>query len=231
VLRDLSLYGNYVEGLQVGTTVTSTTASNYGQIFAPYKSRQKEVGIKYDAGKVGLTASVFTLAQPNYYQNASNYYGPNGHQRNNGLELSAFGTPLRGVRLLSGITFLNTRQEGTAGALTDGNEAIGIPKVQANAGVEWDIPDLRGLSVNARAIYTGSQYADLANTQEVPSWVRYDLGARYVTAIGAQTVTFRARIDNVANKNYWASAGGAFSSGYLVLSDPRTFVLSATVDF
>jgi len=231
VLKDLSVYANYVEGLQAGTTVTSTTASNYGQIFAPYKSKQKEVGVKYDAGKIGLTAAVFTLSQPNYYQNSENYYGPNGLQRNQGLELAAFGTPLYGVRLLSGITFLDTKQEGTSGGLTDGKEAIGVAKVQGNAGVEWDIPGVEGLSVNARAVYTGSQYADLANTQEVPSWVRYDLGARYATLIGSQTVTFRARVDNVTNKNYWASAGGASGTGYLVLGAPRTFVLSAAVDF
>jgi iron complex outermembrane receptor protein len=93
------------------------------------------------------------------------------------------------------------------------------------------VPGVRGLNLNARAVYTASQYADGANTQELPSWNRLDLGANYATRILDRNVTFRARVDNVADKNYWASAGGYPGSGYLVLGAPRTVTVSATVDF
>ncbi len=232
VLKDLSVYANYVEGLQASAPVTAFGASNTGQIFAPYISRQKEVGMKYDAGKVGMTAALFTLSQPNLYKNSTtNFYGPNGQQRNRGVEFTAFGTPMRGVRLLAGLTLLDAKQQGTDGGTTDGKYVIGAAKQQAKAGVEWDVPGVQGLSTSARAVYTGNQYIDAANTQEVPSWVRYDLGARYVTTLGGKVVTFRGRIDNVTNKNYWASSGGGSGLGYLVLGSPRTFVLSAAVDF
>jgi iron complex outermembrane receptor protein len=46
-----------------------------------------------------------------------------------------------------------------------------------------------------------------------------------------RVVTLRARVDNVANRNYWASVGGSSGSGYLVVGAPRTFTLSASVDF
>ena len=65
----------------------------------------------------------------------------------------------------------------------------------------------------------------------VPSWTRLDLGARYVTTVAEQMVTFRARVDNVTDRDYWASAGGYPGAGYLVLGAPRTFMLSATVNF
>lgn len=188
--------------------------------------------MKYDAGKVGMTAALFTLSQPNLYKNSTtNFYGPNGQQRNRGVEFTAFGTPMRGVRLLAGLTLLDAKQQGTDGGTTDGKYVIGAAKQQAKAGVEWDVPGVQGLSTSARAVYTGNQYIDAANTQEVPSWVRYDLGARYVTTLGGKVVTFRGRIDNVTNKNYWASSGGGSGLGYLVLGSPRTFVLSAAVDF
>jgi iron complex outermembrane receptor protein len=228
--KDLSVYGNYVEGLKAGTHITDTTASNYGATLAPYKTKQKEIGIKYDAGTVGLTAAVFTMSQPNVFKNTTtNYYGENGNQRNRGVELSAFGTPMRGVRLLTGLTLLDAKQESTSGGTTDGKYVIGAAKTQAKAGVEWDVPGVQGLTVNTRVVYTGTEYLDAANTQQLPSWVRYDLGARYVTTIAGKVVTFRGRIDNVTNKNYWASSGGTY--GYLVLGSPRTFVLSAAVDF
>jgi iron complex outermembrane receptor protein len=44
-------------------------------------------------------------------------------------------------------------------------------------------------------------------------------------------VTFRARVDNVTDKSYWASAGGYPGSGYLILGAPRTVSVSATFDF
>jgi iron complex outermembrane receptor protein len=58
-----------------------------------------------------------------------------------------------------------------------------------------------------------------------------DLGARYLTTIANKLVTWRARVDNVTDKNYWASAGGYPGQAYLVLGAPRTFVLSASVEF
>jgi len=92
------------------------------------------------------------------------------------------------------------------------------------------VPGVQGLSLNARAVYTSSQYANVTNTQELPSWTRYDAGLRYTTAIGSKVVTIRGRVDNLFNKNYWASTGGS-SSNYLVLGSPRTFTLSAALDF
>jgi iron complex outermembrane receptor protein len=88
-----------------------------------------------------------------------------------------------------------------------------------------------GLSLNARAVYTSKQFADAANTQQLPSWTRLDLGANYLTRIMDRDVTLRARVDNALARNYWASAGGYPGAGYLVLGAPRTFTVSATVDF
>ena len=59
-----------------------------------------------------------------------------------------------------------------------------------------------------------------------------DLGARYVLPIGGrQLLTLRARIENLADRDYWASAGGYPGAGYLTLAAPRTLVVSASVDF
>jgi iron complex outermembrane receptor protein len=65
----------------------------------------------------------------------------------------------------------------------------------------------------------------------LPSWTRLDLGASYLTRVMGRDLTLRARIDNVANRGYWASAGGYPGSGYLVLGAPRTVAVSGTIDF
>jgi iron complex outermembrane receptor protein len=57
----------------------------------------------------------------------------------------------------------------------------------------------------------------------VPAWSRLDIGARYLLTLGRQQVTLRARIDNVATRSYWVSAGGLTRRRVtLVLSTPRT---------
>ena len=228
-VKAVSLYANYTEGLQQGA-VASGDVDNIGQAFAPYVSKQKEIGVKYDVGTVGASAAVFSTKQPSaYVQNR--IFGVFGEQRNRGLEMTVFGVPTRGLRVLGGLTLLDAEQRVTAGGVNQGNDVIGVPKTQANIGAEWDVPGVRGLNLNARALYTSSQYADGANRQELASWSRLDIGASYVATIADRKVTFRARIDNVADKSYWASAGGYPGSGYLVLGSPRTAVLSATVDF
>jgi iron complex outermembrane receptor protein len=231
-LKNLSLYANYAEALQQGPTASAfgVVLANQGQVFAPYTSRQKEVGVKYDSGKLGMSAALFTVSQPlGYVEN--NVFGIFGEQRNRGLELSVFGMPARGLRVLGGLTLLDAEQRRTAGGVNQGKDAIGVPQTQLNLGTEWDIAQLPGLSLNARAVYTSKQYADAANTQRLASWTRFDLGANYLTKIMDRDVTFRARVDNAFDRNYWASAGGYPGAGYLVLAAPRSVTLSASVDF
>lgn len=232
-LKNLSLYANYIEALQKGGVATSSGTvqlANNGQVLAPYTSRQKEIGAKYDAGKFGMSAALFSTAQPLAYIE-NNVFGTNGEQRNQGLELSVFGMAAKGVRVLGGLTLLDAEQRRTAGGTNNGKDAIGVPRTQLNIGTDWDVAQVPGLSLNARAVYTSKQYADEGNTQRVPSWTRLDLGANYMMRVLDRDVSLRARVDNVLDRNYWASAGGYPKYGYLVLGAPRTVSVSASVDF
>jgi iron complex outermembrane receptor protein len=229
-LKNVSVYANYIEALQQGPTASGADVINQGEVFAPYTSRQKEVGVKVDSGKLGASVAVFTTSQPMGYVQ-DHIFGLNGEQRNRGVELSVFGMAAPGLRLLGGLTLLDAEQRRTSGGVNEGKDAIGVPKTQLNLGAEWDVQQVPGLSVNARTVYTAKQFADAANAQRLPSWTRVDLGANYATRVADRDVTFRARVDNAFDRNYWASAGGYPGSGYLVLAAPRTFTVSATVDF
>ncbi|UVE15966.1 TonB-dependent receptor [Pseudomonas sp. LS44] len=227
----VSLYANYVEGLTQGETAP-TTANNADTVFPPYRSKQAEVGAKYDQGTFGLTASLFRIEQPAYQFDDLNNFKPNGELTNQGVELSVFGEPLNGVRLLGGVMLLDSEQSDTTDGEFDGNHGTGAPEVNANLGAEWDIESVRGLTLTARAIHTSSQYLDPANEQEIDSWERYDLGGRYAFKLGGSPVTLRATVENVLDKTYWASAAtSSDSAAGLTLSTPRTYLLSATVGF
>ncbi|EGH32982.1 TonB-dependent siderophore receptor, partial [Pseudomonas syringae pv. japonica str. M301072] len=102
VTDDFSVYANYMEGLSQGKIAPSTSV-NEDQIFPPFVSRQVEVGAKYDLGSFAFTASVFRIKQPAYDTNTtSRVFGPNGKRRNDGVELTMFGEPMKGFRLLGG---------------------------------------------------------------------------------------------------------------------------------
>lgn len=227
----LSLYANYIEALVQGDTAGSN-AVNAGETFAPYVSRQKEIGVKYDAGRIGGTLALFATSKPSgYLDPVTRYYGVEGKDRHRGIELTVHGEAMPGLRLLGGLTVLDAEQQQTAGGSNDGNKVIGVPGIQGSVGAEWDVPWLAGLALDARLIATGHSYANAANTLRAPGWSRLDIGARYLTEIGGKLVTWRARIDNVANRDYWSSVGGYPGNGYLVQGAPRTFSATATVDF
>jgi iron complex outermembrane receptor protein len=224
----ISVYGNYIEGLQPAVNAPPT-AANFGQTFAPYKSKQKEIGAKYDAGKLGLTAALFSTTQPSAVTSASNIYSIDGEQRNQGLELSAFGEPFRGLRLLGGLTLVDARLTKTAGGANDDKRVVGMPTTQSTFGAEWDVPGVAGLSVSSRVMYMSAQQVNAANTLSIPSWTRFDAGVRYVVGLGGQVITLRGRVDNIANKAYWANVGNTNSA--LVQGGPRVFITTASVDF
>jgi len=228
--KGVSLYANYIEGLQPGPVASGTDIDNVGETFAPYTSRQKELGVKFDTGALGFSAAIFSTGMPSAYVE-NRHFGVFGEQRNRGLELSLFGNPMRGVRLLGGLTLLDAEQRRTAGAVNQGKDVIGVPKTQLNIGGEWDVDAVPGLALNARAVYTSKQFADGANQQQLPSWNRIDLGLNYATRIADRNVSFRARLDNAFDRNYWASAGGYPGAGYLVAGAPRTATVSASIDF
>lgn len=220
----LSVYANRIEGLSKGDTAPPT-ASNAGEMFAPYRSRQNEVGVKVERGMLGGTLSAFRITKPSG-QLTGTVYRVDGEQRNQGLELALFGEAAAGLRLMGGATFIDAELTRTSNAATRGNRPVGVPSAQANLGAEWDawLPDLTFTGSVAR---TGRQYVDQANTQSIPGWTRVDVGARYRMKVAGRDTTLRATVQNAANRGYWS---GVASYGAFVQGAPRTVLLSATVD-
>ncbi|WP_260954374.1 TonB-dependent receptor [Pseudomonas citri] len=222
----VSLYYNYVEGLGKGD-IAPSAASNAGEIFSPYRSRQQEVGIKLDYGSFMSTLALFQIKKPSG-ELASGVFSVQGEQRNRGVEWTMSGELAPGTRLLGGVTLLDGELTRSGVAANRGNRPVGVPKVQANLWAEWDTPGIDGLTLTSGVIHTASQYVDQANTQELDAWTRLDVGARYATRIAERPTTFRASVQNVFDREYWSGVAsyGAFSQG-----SPRTLLLSATVDF
>lgn len=224
-----SVYGNYIEALTEGPTAPAT-ALNANDVFAPIVSEQKEVGVKYDFGTFGFTTSLFQIEQPSGFTNpASRLFSVDGLQTNRGVEFTVFGEITDNLRLVGGVTLIEAELTRTLAGRFDGNSVPGVPKTAFNLYGEYDLPWItEGLTATGRVVYTSGTRYDQANTQRVDDWTRVDIGARYAF-VGpySKPVEVRANIENLFDENYWASS----ARGFLAAGAPRTFLLSASVEF
>ncbi|MCL7713829.1 TonB-dependent receptor [Stenotrophomonas mori] len=223
----LSFYGNYMEGLSQGATAPMT-AVNAGEVFAPFTTRQREAGFKLDLGTFTHSVGLFEITRPSSYTDpVSNVFSFGGEQRNRGVEWGFAGAPVENVRLMGGVSYVDPVLTRTAGGVNQGRLATGVPKRQAKLGGEWDLSWLPGLTLTAGATALSRQYISADNTLSVAGRTLYDVGARYATDVGGHRLTLRSGIANLTNKAYW----GMPLLSSLALGAPRTFQLSATMDF
>jgi iron complex outermembrane recepter protein len=232
----ISLYANYAEALIPGKiapqVVNGLAVENADEVLDPFIGEQFEIGAKYDAGTYGGTISVFrsTLQSELFTPNpgpapTSGIYSAGGEQENTGVELSVFGEPVEGLRLLGGATWLDAEIKQS------GRTPIGVPEFQGNINVEWDVPQVIGLTLEGRFIHTGEQQASATADFTLDSWTRLDAGVRYAADIAGRPVTLRARVENLADEDQWVAVGGYPGANYLTLGAPRTLRLSLSTDF
>lgn len=230
-LKNVSIYGNWIQGLQQGTIVSSSY-SNSGEIFAPYKTTQYEVGVKADLKKFIVSFDVFQISQPSTVTDVNtNTMSLNGTQRNRGLELNIAGEITHGLRATGGVMLLDPILTHTQGGANDGQRAANTSPVNFNMGLDYDLPFVKGLSVTADVMYTHSEYIENGtHRRSIPGWVRLDMGARYAIKNPASKdgkLSFLLNVDNVTNERYWNSGG----YNYLSLSAPRTVRFAVMADF
>ncbi|MFT3813037.1 MAG: TonB-dependent receptor [Acidovorax sp.] len=229
----LSVYGSYIQGLSQGSAAPATAANAY-ETLAPFKTKQYEVGAKYDFGRLAATASLYQITKPSAYTDpATNLYAASGEQRNRGVDVSVFGEVQRGLRVLGGVSYIDATLRKQLKGLNDGKQATGVPHFIARLGAEYDVPAVQGLTLTGRVNHVGQRYATADNRLSLSSYATLDVGARYATRMGGRPVVLRASIDNLTNKAYWGgswqgSGDSGLSGG---LGAPRTVQLSATVDF
>lgn len=225
----VSLYANHIESLGPGETAP-TMAINSGTVSGISLAKQNEVGVKFDAGRVGGSLALFEIKKPKGLTDPqTQYFSLNGEQRNRGIELNVFGEPVLGVRLNGSATWLDPTMSKTQDGINDGKKAVGVAEFYTVLGAEYDIKPVDGLTATARLTHSGSQYANAANTKKLDAYTTLDLGARYRMKVQENDMVWRVGVDNVTNKRYWS---GVESSGtYIYQGSPRQLKVSVSYDF
>ena len=230
----LSLYGSYVQGLSQGGSISMTNGYTRNHSFAPFKTEQAEVGLKWNAGSFLNSFALYQITQPTLLSFTDSSGGldatDGGEKRVRGIEWNSVGEPIRGLRVLGGLIYAQSIQTKTQGGALDGYPSAGAPRWQANLGLEVDVPGAPGLTLSGRMQASSRQWLTSNQTLALPGWAVFDLGARYATRLYGRPAALRLNITNVSNRSYYS---GVFREGTPIatLGAPRTVMASVVMDF
>jgi len=244
---DLVVYGNYMEDLEPSDIRTDD--DGHVTMADPRVSRQFEVGVRKNWGDFVTTLNAFQIKRPGYWfgkttsgtdfatrKNAGLAYSGSeqGMERSRGIEFNTYANLLnKTLRPSFGLMYLQSTVKdypNFADNLVNGVQ-VANPRVIAKAGVEWDTPFAKGLTLNGNVSYFGKSYQDTQKQYAFPSYTLVDVGARYKTKLGKNTLTVSSSVENLFNKNYWQVQRGQYDRSFAVVGMPRTYWLKAELDF
>ena len=211
----------------------SQTDAN-GDLFAPSKGKQYEVGVKYvpEDRPIVVTGALYQLTKTNNLMadpNGSLFSVEGGEIRARGVELEAKAALSASVNLVGSYTY--TDAEYTTDTNYKGNTPAQVPKHMASLWADYTFFDgpLSGLTLGTGGRYTGSSYGDPANSFKVGSYTVVDALVRYDLArVGMAGSNVALHVNNLFDREYVASC---FSTYGCFWGAERQVVATATFRF
>ncbi|WP_152020007.1 TonB-dependent siderophore receptor [Aliarcobacter butzleri] len=225
--EELTTYTTYIESLEAGTIV-GDRYKNEGQILAPYKSKQYEIGTKYSLfdEKVLLNGSLFRIEKANKYEKDTTpklTLTQEGEEIHQGIELGITGKVTDNLTIIAGGTLIDLSVEKVEDKALEGKKPINAASKMAKLYSEYEISQIKGLAITGGAYYTGKSYGDRANKDVLPSYTLYDAGLRYKTKLDKYPTTFNLNVQNLTDEVYWTRNN--------MLGDPRSVAFSMKMEF
>ena len=230
-IEAVTTYATYVEALEqggmAGNDYNGVPVINVGEVFEPLISKQVEVGAKWAVGDMLLTMALFQIDKAlQYYDvsaSGSARYVQDGREAHRGIELTAFGKLTGDLTLTGGMTLLDAKvKEQKEMPALEGKHPTNVAETFAKLRAEYRLPARPALSLIGGISYTGRQYSDAMNTDRLPSYTLFDVGARYLVAVADRPLTLRLDVNNLIDKAYWNQG--------ITLGTPRTVLFSVSAE-
>ncbi|EFG1218357.1 TPA: ferrichrome porin FhuA [Escherichia coli] len=211
----------------------SQTDAN-GDLFAPSKGKQYEVGVKYvpEDRPIVVTGALYQLTKTNNLMadpNGSLFSVEGGEIRARGVELEAKAALSASVNVVGSYTY--TDAEYTTDTTYKGNTPAQVPKHMASLWADYTFFDgpLLGLTLGTGGRYTGSSYGDPANSFKVGSYTVVDALVRYDLArVGMAGSNVALHVNNLFDREYVASCFNTYGCFW---GAERQVVATATFRF
>lgn len=222
----VTLYGNYMEGLESGG-IAQQIAVNAGEILPAALSEQKEVGVKLEPRRgLLLTAAAFEIERASSYLNSANVFVQDARAKYRGVEVSAFGELTASLSIAISGLYLDAEQVAGPAAIL-GKRVENTPGYSGSAFVEYKLRNVPGLAVSGGLFYVGKRAVNALNQAFVPGYTTFDLGASYAKELLGRPTTLRVYGENITGKRYWAATG----SNLAAQAVPRTVRFSISTAF
>ena len=252
----LSLYGNYTESIGANNGRTSNS-----QPLQPQTAQQFEAGFKTELLDKRLTSSVafFHITKQNLPVADVDTPDPSdsktvGEAISQGIEVDISGKLTDNWSLIGSYAYTDAKIANDASCIdTDsstgvclqrgsGNTSNRLPNAALHSGSFWTTYDFdsrfnssfAGLSLGTGVFIVGQRQGDVANSFQLPGYVRWDASAAYKWDIGESRLTAQLNVRNILDKSYFSGANTFDGSprGYgNIPGEPLTFLGSLKLEY
>jgi iron complex outermembrane recepter protein len=218
--RFLTLYAGYTQGLE-DSGIAPNNARNGGAVLPASRTWQFDSGLRYLATRrLNVIADVYEIHKPYFNLDTGNVDRDLGVQQAKGVELSISGHRIAHLDVNVGIAYAKVSIIGNALAAAGvGPVAIGQPRLQYTANLNYTLPGWPVASLDLAAVHFGSAPGSVDNRVYVPPITELSLGGRYRFTVLGRSSTLRVQIQNVADSYWWTAA---YTPGYFPSAGPRT---------
>ncbi|WP_461532542.1 TonB-dependent siderophore receptor [Sinomicrobium sp.] len=216
VLDRVSIFANYMDGFtNIAPTQEVRNSETVIRSFDPEHATQFEFGTKLNLfnNKLTATLSYFDIKvadmllrvdDPTAENPTDYYYSKNGEQHNKGFEALINANPVKGLNLIAGYSYLDSKlEEGTADLIGRRPESAG-PVNTANfwAGYQFSTGKLKGFGIGFGGNYSGeNMIMDRNNvgTFTLPEYTILNASAFY----GTEDFRITLKLNNITDEEYY----------------------------
>ncbi len=213
VAPTVSLFAGASTGLSVDNIIGSTSAD--GTPFVPERSRQVEIGVKHQSGRVSGSVAFFNILFKNATTgdpNNPDFALQVGEQRSRGVEAETSWQASDRAFLTGGLAFIDAAITGSNDGDV-GNRLGNIPRLQANVWAHLQVH--RNLVAGAGTNFVGRRFGTISNTYELPRYGTVDASLSWQVSRELKAEVF---VQNLFDRTYYTGN----SNNALYPGEPRS---------
>ncbi|MEM9159034.1 MAG: TonB-dependent receptor, partial [Verrucomicrobiota bacterium] len=243
---NLSTYLSYSESFEPNGPVSNSNYENLGEVLDPTLGEMLEVGVKWQLldSRLLVSGALFTIDRKDdpveervgEGEDTMIFLRQLGLQRSDGLEIIATGLISNQFTISASLTYLDAEILVDDDPASPGDSSLvdntpsGAGELSVSISGEYQIDEgiFKGLSLQGGWFFESDRPVDNANTYDLESYNRFDLGLKYAMPLGEKGgVTYRLTASNVFDETYFKGD----SRFAIVAERPREVRLSVQYTF
>lgn len=235
-------YASWGQGVESEVAPSRPRYTNQGAPLPALKSRQWELGLKFDNGTQRWNATVFNTVRPasgdlllggavECDADDSCTRVIDGHARHQGLELGGGRTSGAWTYHASATWIHAERQNSVIDPTLNGQRPINVPNWILRANVSHALAAVPGLHLGAHLSHEGRRAVLPDGSLQLPAWTRVDASLRYKTRLNGHPASWTLSVDNLLDRRYFKESPYQYGHVYLFPGTPRTIRLALQTNF